>query len=170
MTNIFIWDDIENKLVTCYLIDSYDSYKGKTLEEIADKVFMQDLLMEESNYNTQQAKVNLNLDIKEIIDKAKIETENLRDGLSATKKITNIRGNRETEKTKLRDKEKFTFEGKQESYDNNLDNTEIAKIINFNREMEDVKPTSNYVVFNNEFSQDGIKKSRIMDLIKKMEE
>jgi hypothetical protein len=112
LSNIYILDEDGRSYEACYLLEGSQQYKNVILEEL---IFMQELqseLREKQKQTQLQSAVNLEKEIEAIVSKAKKEkasTPKLYDQ-SKTKKLKNIKKNREVEKELNKLEEAFVAE------------------------------------------------------------
>lgn len=110
MSQIYIPHKDGRGFETCYLLDTSSQFKSNTLEEIE---FYQELIQEAKRQEANKQKENtLNVDaaIESIIHQAKKEkTQTAPSNVSKTRKVKNIRVNRQAEKMINREEEKFNL-------------------------------------------------------------
>jgi hypothetical protein len=100
MTNIYIWDNGSKKYDTCYLLDWNSKNAGKALAEIEYEQQKERLEGKRLKATAMEAKVNLNAAIDSIIAEAK-RTSKTVSVKSKKERVSNIRGNRATERVRM---------------------------------------------------------------------
>jgi hypothetical protein len=108
----------------CFLLEHQQRYKGKVVEEINYLLEYEKLREKQHKEKTIQSKVDLNTEIEEIVNQAKMETSQKQtDVISKRSRIGSIRENRSIEKMIQREEEAFEL---------NKVNIENSKVVPFN--------------------------------------
>ncbi len=130
MDFIYIKSDDAKSFIKCSMIDKR-TYGEKTLDEILYYAEYQKLKLDENLNRSRQANADLFADIKHITDKATKKTNEQRDNsLSNLERTRNIKENRAIEKEQERKNKNF------ELGTITKENTEPAKVLPINRELE----------------------------------
>lgn len=115
MNNIYIPFDDGSSYDECYLISTSVQYKNCLLEEILFNQELESELKEKEMREQNQNNIDLESEIKKIVETAKKEKEKDIDyNKSSAQKLKGIRRNRSVEKELLRENEKFNFRDKDE--------------------------------------------------------
>ncbi|EDT74362.1 Mu transposase C-terminal domain-containing protein [Clostridium butyricum] len=110
MNNIYIPFDDGSSYDECYLISTSIQYKDCLLEEILFNQEVETELKEKEMREQNQNNIDLENEIKKIVETAKKEKEKDIDyNKSSAQKLKGIRRNRAVEKELLRENEKFSF-------------------------------------------------------------
>jgi hypothetical protein len=101
MANLYIWNQVDKKYDTCYLLEWNQKYSGKYLDEVIYEQKKEALNRKQIKLSEIEAKINLNAEIDSIVSNAKKLAVGLPEK-SKKERISNIRENRKNELDNIR--------------------------------------------------------------------
>jgi len=119
---IYVYDENLNQYEKCFLINSGNRYKDKTIEEIEYLLAVEKIQREKNKDSVAQAKAQLITEIEDIVKQAEEDYKKETSTVDGDKqRIKNIHGNRKAEKVARRMEEAFDLGNSNGNNQTNLD-------------------------------------------------